>query len=162
LININLERCNGCGACVEVCPEGALYLVDSKAMVDTSLCRECEACVAACPMGAIAITSPTVSPDAEGMRMPVPRPKSEVIRVKTEPAPGLQRARVLPAVGAALSWAGREIVPRLAYYLLDGLDRWAAGQRTAGVTRKGDSSTARGGGGQKRRHRHRGGRGRSG
>ena len=32
MITIDLARCNGCGACVEVCPEGALYLVDDKAM----------------------------------------------------------------------------------------------------------------------------------
>jgi NAD-dependent dihydropyrimidine dehydrogenase PreA subunit len=162
LIHIKLERCNGCGACVEVCPEGALYLVDSKAMVDTSLCRECESCVAACPLEAIAITSQTASPDAEGMRMPVPQPESKVIRVNTEPAPVPLQARVLPVIGTALSWAGREIVPRLAYYLLDGLDRWVAGQTTAGVTRSGGSSTARGGSGGQRRHRHRGGRGSSG
>ena len=24
MININLERCTGCGACVEICPEGAV------------------------------------------------------------------------------------------------------------------------------------------
>jgi NAD-dependent dihydropyrimidine dehydrogenase PreA subunit len=158
LIQINLERCNGCGACVEVCPEGALYLVDNKAMVDTSLCRECESCVAACPVEAIAITSPAASTDAEWIRMPVPQPESQVIRVKTEPAPVPLQARVLPAVGAALSWAGREIVPRLATYLLDGLDRWAAGQTTGGVTRNGGSSTTRRGSGGQRRHRHRGGR----
>jgi Fe-S-cluster-containing hydrogenase component 2 len=162
LIYINLELCNGCGACVEVCPEGALYLVDGKAMVDTSLCRECESCVAACPVKAIAITSEAASPDAEWMRMPVPQPRPEVIRVKTEPAPVARQARVLPVVGAALSWAGREIVPRLAYYLLDGFDRWAAGQTTAGVTRSSGSSTSRRGSGGQRRHRHRGGRSSSG
>jgi ferredoxin len=157
LIHINLELCNGCGACVEVCPEGALYLVDNKAIVDTNLCRECESCVAACPEEAIAITSQAGSPDVEWMRMPVPQPEPEVIRIKTEAAPVPRQARVLPVVGAALSWAGREIVPRLAYYLLDGFDRWAAGQAT-GVTRSSGSSTARGGSGGQRRHRHRGGR----
>jgi Fe-S-cluster-containing hydrogenase component 2 len=162
LIQIHLERCNGCGACVEICPEGALYLVDGKAMIDMGLCRECEACVAACPMEAIAITSQAPSTDAGQMRMPVPQPESQVIRVKSEPAPVSRQAKILPAVGAALSWAGREIVPRLATYLLDGLDRWAAGQTTAGVTRSGGASTDRGGGGRQRRHRRRGGRGSSG
>jgi NAD-dependent dihydropyrimidine dehydrogenase PreA subunit len=158
LITINLEHCDGCGACMEVCPEGALYLVDNKATVDTSLCRECEACIAACPVEAIAITSQAATPKVEPVRAPVPLPEPEVIRVKAEPAPVSLRPGVLPVVGAALSWAGREIVPRLADYLLDGLDRWAAGRSAADVARSGGSSADRGGSGRPRRHRHRGGR----
>ena len=154
MLQIHLERCNGCGACVEICPEGALYLVDGKAVIDIGLCRECEACVAACPVEVIANSSQAASTDAGRMRMPVPQPESQVIRVKMEPAPVPEQAKIFPAVGAALSWAGREIVPRLATYLLDGLDRWAAGQTTAAVIRSGGSSTSRGGSGRRRRHRH--------
>ena len=36
-------------------PNGALYLIEGKAMVDGALCQECEACVAVCPTEAIAI-----------------------------------------------------------------------------------------------------------
>ena len=53
MITIDTERCDGCGACVEVCPTGALYLVAGKAAMDGTLCRQCEACLTACPNGAI-------------------------------------------------------------------------------------------------------------
>jgi ferredoxin len=162
LININLERCNGCGACVEICPEGALYLVDNKAAVDTRLCRECEACVAACPTEAITITSPAASPEPQRVLTPAPRPEPAVVRIEREMAPAPARTKVLPVVGAALTWAGRELVPRLATYLLDSLDRRMATRPTSDIARSGSSSTNRGGGGRQRRHRHRGGRGNAG
>jgi Fe-S-cluster-containing hydrogenase component 2 len=132
---------------VEVCPEGALYLVDHKATVDTSLCRECEACIAACPTEAISLTSQPA--------MPVPRPEPEVIQVRAEPAPLPVRARVLPVVGAAIVWAGREIVPRLADFFLDTLDRQAVEKRQIPAVQQGtgNGSQGRGGGGRRRRRR---------
>jgi NAD-dependent dihydropyrimidine dehydrogenase PreA subunit len=158
VIIIHAERCNGCGACLEVCPDGALYLIEGKAVVDEALCRECEACVAACPTEAIVIAEQVTAP----ARVPAIRPEPEVILVETVSTPVPLRVRVLPVVGAALSWAGREIVPRLAIYLLDGLDRRATGQPTTSVARGGSSSTGRRGSGRQRRHRRRGGRGSSG
>jgi ferredoxin len=159
LIAIHLERCDGCGACVEVCPESALYLVDGKAAVDVQLCSECETCVAICPVEAITLTSQVVEAGGEPVCAPVPRPEREVIRVKTDSAPVPSRGRVLPVAGAVLSWAGREIVPRLVYYLLDGLDRRATQQSTTRVARSGSPSSGPGGSGRQRRHRHRGGQG---
>ena len=46
-------RCTGCGACVDVCPAGALTLAEGKAHLDDALCRACEACIPACPVGAL-------------------------------------------------------------------------------------------------------------
>jgi NAD-dependent dihydropyrimidine dehydrogenase PreA subunit len=155
LITIDLARCNGCGACVDVCPEGALYLIDDKAVVEERLCRECEACVAACPEEAIAFTTQKVAP--AGVAVLQARPVS--------PSPSLEaavvplRAKVLPVVGAALTWAGREIVPRLADHLLYSLDQWVIGQRsTAGPGRTPSlrAQNHRRGGGRRRRRRQRG------
>ena len=160
MLTIHAERCNGCGACLEVCPNGALYLIEGKAMVDGALCQECEACVAVCPTEAITIVDQVTAPVPA--RAPMIRPEPEAVLVESQPAPVPLRVKVLPVVGAALSWAGRELVPRLAYYLLDGLDRRAAGQPTTSVARGGSSSTGRGGSGRQQRHRHRGGRGSSG
>lgn len=160
MITIRAERCDGCGACLEVCPNGALYLIEGKAVVDYALCQECEACVAACPIEAIAIAEQPFAPAPA--RVPTIRPEPEIVLVESQPAPVPLRVKVLPVVGSALSWAGRELVPRLAYYLLDGLDRRAAGQPTSSITRGSSSSSGRRGSGRQQRHRRRGGRGRSG
>ncbi len=113
MIEINTALCNGCGACVEVCPTGALYLVEGKAMVEQKLCRDCESCIAACPTEAISLVS-SKEAVVEPVRVPAPRPEPQVIQVKTKSAPAPLRASLLPIVGGALAWGWREIVPRLA------------------------------------------------
>lgn len=48
------ESCIGCGACVDVCPTGAIALnADGKAEVAEDTCIDCGACVGTCPNGAI-------------------------------------------------------------------------------------------------------------
>ncbi len=156
MITILAKRCDGCGACLEVCPHGALFLMEGKAFVDAALCQECEACVSACPVEAILVVEQL--PAAQLTRAPAIRPEPEVVVIERPQAPVPWRVKALPVLGAALSWAGRELVPRLAYYLLDELDRRAAGQKSSGIARGSSRSAARGGAGRQRRHRHRGGR----
>jgi MinD superfamily P-loop ATPase len=50
---IDKEKCNGCGLCVEKCKFKALKLKDGKAEVDPLLCEGCGACEVLCPRGAI-------------------------------------------------------------------------------------------------------------
>lgn len=47
--------CRGClmHACAEVCPRGAITIVDHKATIDKSKCIECGKCTKACPYSAI-------------------------------------------------------------------------------------------------------------
>jgi NAD-dependent dihydropyrimidine dehydrogenase PreA subunit len=162
VITIDVERCTGSGACVEVCPTGAIYLVEDRATVDQSLCNECEACIAACPTQAITLATLERGPAAEPVRVPARRPEPEVIRVRTQTIPVPFRTTVLPVVGAGLVWAGREIVPRLADLLLDALDRWTARRRTTEITRDVGSPVREGkGGGRQQRRRRRGGKGSS-
>lgn len=158
MITIDLRRCTGCGACVEVCPTGALYLVDGKAAVDDALCRECEACLAACPQEAIRLVDDRVSA-AEPVRMPVPRPGAEVVRIETASTPPAVRARVLPALGAVLVWTAREIMPWLTEVFLDRLDRQAtlAARRGTGAAGRGGSGAGQGASGRRHRHRRRAG-----
>jgi NAD-dependent dihydropyrimidine dehydrogenase PreA subunit len=158
VITIDIERCTGCGACVEVCPTSALYLVDGKATVDGALCSECEACLAACPSGAITLTAQE-EPVAEAAGLPALRQEPEVIRVRTWPAPVPLRSGALPVVGAALAWAGREILPWLSDLLLDTLHRRTTGQQPMRVARNRRTLDRGGRGrGQQHRHRWRGGR----
>ena len=53
-IEIDLEKCTGCGACEPVCPFGAIEIVDDKAQVGEG-CTLCGACVEACAFDAITI-----------------------------------------------------------------------------------------------------------
>ena len=158
MILIDARRCDGCGACVEVCPEGAIYLVDGRATVDGTLCRECEACIAVCPTEAISYSSEPVTPRAEPERLPARRPEPEVIQIRPDTLP--LRSKVLPVVSAALVWAGREVLTYLADYALDNLDRRTVSTETRAATRngpkEGSGTGGRGQGGRRRRRRHRG------
>ena len=51
---INKDECVACGACVDVCPEGAIT-VDDVAVVDEKKCLDCGACVDECPNNAITV-----------------------------------------------------------------------------------------------------------
>ncbi len=54
IIRIDEEKCNGCGACVEACHEGAIGLVDGKArLLRDDYCDGLGDCLPACPTDAI-------------------------------------------------------------------------------------------------------------
>jgi len=54
IITIDAEKCNGCGICIDACHEGALQLVDGKAvLVSDSYCDGLGNCLPECPTGAI-------------------------------------------------------------------------------------------------------------
>lgn len=54
IIQINQEKCNGCGLCVDACHEGAIGLVDGKAkLLRDDYCDGLGDCLPACPANAI-------------------------------------------------------------------------------------------------------------
>jgi ferredoxin len=57
IIEIDEDKCDGCGACAGGCHEGALRIIDGKArLVGESLCDGLGACIGECPRGAITVT----------------------------------------------------------------------------------------------------------
>jgi Fe-S-cluster-containing hydrogenase component 2 len=57
IINIDEEKCNGCGACAAACHEGAIGMVDGKAkLLRDDYCDGLGDCLPACPTGAITFT----------------------------------------------------------------------------------------------------------
>ena len=54
IIEIDREKCNGCGACAEACHEGAIAMVEGKAqLMRDDYCDGLGDCLPACPTGAI-------------------------------------------------------------------------------------------------------------
>lgn len=54
IINIDEEKCNGCGQCVEACHEGAIQMIDGKAkLVRDDYCDGLGDCIGECPQDAI-------------------------------------------------------------------------------------------------------------
>lgn len=62
IVQIDEEKCNGCGLCVHACHEGAIQMVNGKAkLVSDIYCDGLGDCLGPCPTGAISI----VTRDAE-------------------------------------------------------------------------------------------------
>jgi len=56
IIEIDEDKCTGCGACVTSCAEGALQIVNGKAkVVNEVFCDGLGACIGECPEGALRI-----------------------------------------------------------------------------------------------------------
>ena len=54
IIDIDQEKCNGCGACAKACHEGAIAMVDGKAkLMRDDYCDGLGDCLPGCPTGAI-------------------------------------------------------------------------------------------------------------
>lgn len=53
-IKVDKELCDGCGECVDVCPEGVWVIIDEKAEPENiDVCAECCSCVEVCPQECI-------------------------------------------------------------------------------------------------------------
>jgi Pyruvate/2-oxoacid:ferredoxin oxidoreductase delta subunit len=56
IVQIDEEKCDGCGLCIMSCAEGALQIVDGKArLVSDKYCDSLGACLGECPQDAISI-----------------------------------------------------------------------------------------------------------
>ena len=63
IIEIDEDKCNGCGLCIPNCQEGALQIIDGKARLISDLfCDGLGACIGHCPEGAIEIIEREAEP----------------------------------------------------------------------------------------------------
>ena len=66
IIEIDEEKCVGCGNCVTGCAEGALQIVDGKAkLVNETFCDGLGACIGTCPTDALKLTDREVDEPQE-------------------------------------------------------------------------------------------------
>ena len=142
---VDVDRCSGCGVCVDVCPNGAMSFQDGKACITQALCNQCEACTDSCPEGAILSVTEQSLVHSED--------PSEVLVQQSASGRGVGVARVAPAISAALLFIGREVVPRVADRLLDAVEAKVSESSTRSTGDGTRSSRAGTGGGRRRRRR---------
>jgi NAD-dependent dihydropyrimidine dehydrogenase PreA subunit len=57
-LQLNHEKCNGCGMCVKVCPHEVFDIYMGKArIINRDRCMECGACAMNCEKGALRVDS---------------------------------------------------------------------------------------------------------
>lgn len=82
IIQIDEEKCNGCGQCVPNCHEGALRIIDGKARLISDLfCDGLGACIGHCPEGAIEIIEREAEPydEQKVMEQIVPKGRNTIL-----------------------------------------------------------------------------------
>jgi len=139
---VDTAHCTGCGACVELCPAGAIALVAGKARVDEAVCTGCEACVSVCPEGAIQ-----------------PLIQGELVPVEERPAPAVRQPSPLAeTAGVAAVAAGVGLLTQVARALGRAVGRWLTRSPARARPSTAETPSAggdRGGGGRGRRARRR-------
>jgi len=66
IINIDKEKCDGCGLCIPECKEGAIQIIDGKAhLISDLFCDGLGACLGYCPQEAITIEEREAEPYSE-------------------------------------------------------------------------------------------------
>lgn len=63
MLDIDIKKCDGCGACVKVCRQQAVSIINDLAVINQGLCTQCGACSVICNAGAIkeTVTASTFS-----------------------------------------------------------------------------------------------------
>ncbi len=96
IIQIDKEKCNGCGACAAACHEGAIEMVEGKAVLTREdYCDGLGDCLPACPTGAITFVereAPAYDEDAvrqgkmkkQGVKLPCGCPGTQTKAIKRE------------------------------------------------------------------------------
>ncbi len=95
IIEIDEEKCDGCGDCVPSCAEGAIQIIDGKAkVVSETYCDGFGACLGECPQGAITMVereAPEYNEEA------VKKHLAELDKKKITPLPVIESSPI-PAV----------------------------------------------------------------
>lgn len=82
LIQINTDKCIGCGLCQRDCPASNISIINKKAVINIQDCIKCGHCVAICPKAAVSMTG-FDEPPIEIEKSTVLNPKQLLDAIKT-------------------------------------------------------------------------------
>ena len=142
IIQIDEEKCNGCGACATACHEGAIAMINGKArLMREDYCDGLGDCLPACPANAISFEEREAPAyDEAAVRaskirraahtsLPCGCPGTQSRQIKHDTAPA--GARYVPAASRLSQWPVQiKLVPPTAPYF-DGADLLIAADCTA-------------------------------
>lgn len=107
IIQIDEEKCNGCGACAEACHEGAIGMVNGKAkLLRDDYCDGLGDCLPTCPTGAISFVEREAAAYDEKAVQENMRKKQEQSHTSAAPhagCPGSRMQRIQRSQESALS-----------------------------------------------------------
>jgi NAD-dependent dihydropyrimidine dehydrogenase PreA subunit len=102
IVEIDTERCNGCGRCVPACAEGAMQIIDGKAkLISDVYCDGLGACLGECPQDALRVIERTAEEfdeaEVEKHLQTSARSHSAAADVRTDGCPSAQARKLAAA-----------------------------------------------------------------
>jgi NAD-dependent dihydropyrimidine dehydrogenase PreA subunit len=110
MMYVDTRSCDGCGLCVEACPNEAISLLHGVAGIDPERCQDTGACLEVCPQGAVLSL---IEPQESKIQM-VPQAAPPVATAEQTTRALAKRPSSLGAwMGAALTFLASDVLPEL-------------------------------------------------